>query len=239
MIDQARPLSRRLFFLLLAGFMGVGCAHQESRVKSYSLRLRSIDAPERVETVSYSVLAPQPQHSSDRFPLLFALHYAGGNSAEYLNLWKGEALRRKWIVVAPNHPEGYSNQAFEVEIFDRILQALMQTYSVDTQRIYIVGTSIGALGAQWILMNRRDRLKGAIFITSANSRRLSEEEKLPEGPPLLFVHGTRDDLFPILQREVSLLKAKGVHASLVTIPDAGHEHKAEWSEKIFDWMEGL
>jgi acetyl esterase/lipase len=67
-------------------------------------------------------------------------------------------------------------------------------------------------------------------------RRLSEEEELKGLPPLLFVHGTQDLLYNQIQKEVETLKERGIGAALISVSGAGHDHRAAWSEMIFDWM---
>ena len=171
-------------------------------------------------------------------PVLFVFHGAGGTPSEYLQLWAGEAGKRKALVLAPHNPQGRSSEEIQVELFDRLLEGVARNYPIDSSRIFLAGTSAGTLSVKWLLLNRATKIRGAIFITSNAAMPLAKD--LPPGGwrgPVLFVHGTEDPLYEFIQNETAALQARGVSAELMSIPGAGHEHRPEWNAAIFDWIE--
>ena len=185
----------------------------------------------------YSVFSVSPRVPGERYPLLFGWHYAAGDGPSYVALWKREAGRRKIIVLAPTRRGSAVGETMDLETFRKVLGEGVRRYPVNRRRIFVVGSSAGALSAKWALLRYRRLLAGAIFVTSADFRKLSEERDLANLPPVLFVHGEKDWLFPEIVKEVRKLRKRGVTATLIRYPNACHEHRPEWSRDIFDWME--
>ena len=178
---------------------------------------------------------PQPKEG---FPLLLVLHGTGDSGKEYLQLWKSEADRRKIVLLAPTLTRGYQKESADLKIFDQLIEEVSRRYPVNGEKIYLAGISSGALIARWLLMNHPERWKAVILIASPGYESWTSRVDVETLPPILFVHGEKDEQFPIKQIEehVKILKEKGVETDLWRYP-AGHEQKEEWSSDIFDWIE--
>lgn len=243
MSDFSRGAAFLLLFLSLPSLGGCRdrpnsqSGARDSFVVEKTFQIKFSDSPHDKETVPYCLLAFRPPTPEERYPLLFIWHGNKDTALPYLEIWRPEAERRKWMVLAPDRSLALRSETHEMAIFDELLKEIERRYPVDQEKIFVAGTSTGALVAQWALLHYPSVVKGAIFVTAADYRRLSSEDHLGILPPVLFVHGEKDQLFESILSEVSLLKNRGIRATLLRYPGAGHEHRPEWNGKIFDWIE--
>ena len=58
-------------------------------------------------------------------------------------------------------------------------------------------------------------------------------------PPVLLISGDKDPDFNLemVSRTLEILKEKEIDVTLLHYRNAGHEHRPEWSQVIFDWIE--
>ena len=176
----------------------------------------------------------------EKFFLLLALHGRGGNGGEYLKIWKAEADRRRIMILAPTEvPRERTEYKKFVQQFYDLVESIAREYPVDRKRIYVAGVSSGALTARWLAVERPALWKGVILVASPSHERWTSEVKPKNFPPVLFVHGAKDEQFPLQEiiEHVKILKGKGVVVDLLEYPEAGHEQRPEWTSEIFNWVE--
>ena len=176
----------------------------------------------------------------EKFPLLLALHGRGGTGEEYLKIWKAEADPRRIMILAPTEVprERTEYQEFLQQFYD-LVRSVTREYPVDRKRIYLAGVSSGALTARWLAVERPSFWSRVILVASPSHERWTSEVRPKNFPPVLFVHGARDEQFPLQEivEHVKTLKEKGVAADLLEYPNAGHEQRPEWTREILDWIE--
>lgn len=189
--------------------------------------------------LKYSLSLPE-RISGETFPLLLILHGMGGTGANYLSLWREEADRRRVIVVAPTWNRAYRNTAEDLEEFRRLADFVVQRYPVDSNRVYLAGLSAGGTLTEWILIHQYGSWKAGVVIAGANSPGWTRQKWISKVrfPKLLFIHGDQDKSFPSQNavEKVNHLRASGVSAEVYRDPNAGHEHRPEWNDRIFDWL---
>lgn len=175
----------------------------------------------------------------EHFPLLLALHGTGGSAGEYIEIWRAEAQRRKIILLVPAIRRAYENKSEDLKAFYQLVERALRRHAVDKKRIYIAGASSGSLVARWLIESRPSFWRAAVLVASPADERWARETDLGGLPPLLFVHGEKDEQFPIesIRRQVAILKNRGFDAELLSYPDAGHEQRPEWSRRILTWLE--
>lgn len=185
-------------------------------------------------SIPYHLLVMKPEKPGERFPLLVVLHGRGGSGAGYLEVWRKEAEARRFMLLAPDREQAYGDKAFYGLVTD-----VLKRYPVKKKRIYLAGVSAGALLGRWFLMGRPDFWQGVILIASPTGDRWTAEADVRRFPPVLFVHGGKDNQFPVqkIVDHVETLKARGVRTGLIREPEGGHEHRPEWNGEIFDWLE--
>ncbi|MBI2167687.1 MAG: prolyl oligopeptidase family serine peptidase [Candidatus Omnitrophica bacterium] len=185
-------------------------------------------------SVSYYLLVLKPVKARERFPLLVALHGRNGNGRDYLEVWRKEAEKRRFMVLAPNRDQPYSN-----EVFYGLVKEALKHYSAEKKKMYLAGVSAGALVGRWFLIARPAFWRGAVLIASPTGDQWTTEADVSRFPPVLFVHGEKDGQFPVqkIAGHVETLKSRGVRSELIQEAEGGHEHRPEWNEEIFDWIE--
>ena len=203
-----------LFFFLLAN----GCTRASATVE---------------ENPQYDLLTFKPSKGDERFPLLLALHGTGQTNRNYFEIWRGEAERRKVMVLAP------AIESLDLEALYQLVEEVARRYPVDRQKILLAGVSSGALVARWLLLKRPAFWERVIFVASPTGEHWAETVDGKGFPPLLFVHGGQDKQFKLEEiiQQVEVLKSEGVETTLFSYPNAGHEQRPEWSRRIFDWIE--
>ncbi|MBO4488910.1 MAG: LysM peptidoglycan-binding domain-containing protein [Bacteroidales bacterium] len=108
------------------------------------------------------------------------------------------------LIIAPQNPGGPWN-AHKVL---KVVEYVQANYSMDTNRISIVGMSLGGYGTFEVAATYPDKFSAAMALCGGSSRReFCGLNKLP----LWIIHGTADNAVPISQSEniVAAMKACG------------------------------
>jgi len=201
-----RQCMRRM--LLLAGFMvsAAMTAHADEPVTRQSLTFGGI-------TRSYVVRVPVKQApSGTRMPLVLVLHGGGGNAAnaERMTGFTEKAQKEGFIVVYPEgtgrlktmlltwnagHCCGYAmNQKMDDVGFMRaLIDKLVQTYPVDTARIYATGMSNGGMMTHRLGIELSDRLAAIAPVVATV---FGDEEKPAHPVSALMINGMLDKNVP-------------------------------------------
>lgn len=182
------------------------------------------------------------------YRLIMTLHGAGSTMKDYLEIWEKMAFEQSTFVVAPQlDPSTFLfNKDQDASLYFNLIESLKRRYSIDPERIYIEGASVGGGTAKWLVEKNPEYWRGGIFIASVGFLETFERqdqvfiEKLKHFPPLLYVQGLKDtDNLDLGLDQIEFLINHGVQVQLYSYEDAGHEHRPEWNERIFQWMENV
>ena len=197
----------------------------------------------------YRLFDPRTDESNARrFPLIVWLHGAGDGG--YPLRWVGGRLmsppwergRFPFFVLAPECPpdnaswsQGEMAADDMLAVTAAILDATLQDYPIDRDRVSLVGISAGA-GGSWILASRRPDLFAAIAPLSAN-RFLPTDDRIAALRQMrIWAFNCRDDkACPIepIRAAVRTFAAAGVNVHLSEI-EAGPNHDT-WSGAFGDY----
>ncbi len=231
--------------LLVSLIPGCSSFHNQHPPQAFSAEARVLEKTLTLErdtkgipirySLNYALLQWPSAPERYRFPLLLVLHGRGGSGPVYLNLWKTEAKKKHWMILAPS----YENQKFTLEDIPLLLEEVIKHYPVDQSKIYIAGMSAGGFISQMLVVKDPAVWKAAVFIGAPAFPADAPELKDLEYPPFLFVHGKKDQqfLWEEVEKSVLSLKERGVRAETFYYSDAGHEQRLEWSKTILDWLE--
>jgi predicted peptidase len=132
------------------------------------------------ETLPYRLFVPQPYEKKKRYPLMLWLHGGAGRGIDNVKQISGgntlgshvwttaeQQTDHPCFVLAPQCPED-SQWATEdkviptrpLELVLELLKELHQTFSVDQQRLYVSGQSMGGFGT-WSLIAQNPRMFAA------------------------------------------------------------------------------
>ena len=193
-------------------------------------------------------------------PLLLLLHGVGSYEGDLMSL--APYLDGRFFVVSARAPltldrgsYAWYNVIFSGD--DRIIQdpregmesrdlllrfvdECVESYGLDTHRVYLMGFSQGAIMSLALALSRPERFAGIVAMSGRIVPDLIADAALPEkleGLPILVVHGTRDEVLPIEN-------GRGIRSALETLPvrltyreyDMGHQITSASLEEVTNWL---
>ena len=213
------------------------------------------------ETLPYRLLVPAGYDPVESYPLVLFLHGAGergeDNSAQLkhvVSIFTTPENREQYpaFVVVPQCPAGvwwsevdlsWEAQRFSPEpsrplaLVRKLLDALEEEYSIDADRRYVMGLSMGGFGTWDALARWPDHFAAGVPICGGAD--LATAEKIA-GIPVWVFHGARDPVVPVrLSRTmVEALRAAGGEPRYTEYPEAGHDSwtPASQEPELLPWL---
>jgi predicted peptidase len=234
-----------LFSMLLTIGVGAGSLGQISAqiLKKDDLTFRKLVYADKTgNKMPYRLFVPPNYDASQKYPLIFWLHGANGRGSDNFKQISGgnENGTHIWttavnqaqlpaFVLAPQCPEDhYWSEPENNEISPQlqtaldILAALQKEFSVDPDRIYLAGQSMGGLGVWALLQTQPDRWAAALVLCAfdnfTNARAIARV-------PLWVFQGDADMVVPVdlVRQMVKDLKKSGVQPRYSEYHNAGHD----------------
>lgn len=205
------------------------------------------------ESFEYLVQLPLEYDPYRRYPCVVSLHGAGSGPEDQILWWagganpqtgirNGQAIRHGYIVIAPawakKTQRKYEYTAREHAAVLSCLRDALQRFSVDTDRVFLSGHSMGGDAAWDIALAHPDLWAGLLPVTATADKYVSLYWKNAKGLPMYFVAGERDgnriaDNARDLDR---YMKRAGFDCMYVEYLGRGHEHFHDEIQRMFDWM---
>tara|TARA_B100000959_G_C14977039_1_gene621925 strand:- start:13 stop:726 length:714 start_codon:yes stop_codon:yes gene_type:complete len=200
---------------------------------------------EQVDLGYILYLPAEYENTDSSFPLVLFLHGAGerGDDLEKIKIHGiprliSEGRTFPFICIAPQCPEGgYWDRPEYVSTLISLVKEMEKEHSVDSNRIYCTGLSMGGLGTLAMAI-REPKLFSAI-IPVCGGADMENIHKLSELPIWLF-HGDRDDVIP-LDNSIAIyqdLRLVNEHIFLTVYGDVYHDSWTETYENddTYDWL---
>lgn len=196
-----------------------------------------------VRKLNYLLYLPEnyADPSDAKFPLLLFLHGIGegGDDLQKVKthgppkrIEEGKAF--SFIVLSPQNPE---QKPWDDSTVIELLNEIIETYRVDTQRIYLTGMSCGGYGAWRLAIQHPNRFAALIPICGGGVPFFAPRIK---HLPIWVFHGAKDPVIPISesQRLVNALEDCGANVQFTIYPDTEHDSWTETYENpaVYDWM---
>jgi len=151
--------------------------------------------------LAYGFYIPENYDSTQSYPLLMYLHGWGNNYAVYLDWYNSDIqTENPCFVYTPRTPvswadwSGWSNQLTEpMTVALHVLDSMVTVYSIDTDRLYVYGISMGGEGVFDLLHKLPDKFAAAMSVCGGG--RTSWAENIAKTPFWMF-HGSADDINP-------------------------------------------
>lgn len=212
-----------------------------------------------LQPLALTHLVREPLTPSAKPPLLLLLHGVGSNERDLFGL--APALDPRFLILslrAPNPlgPESFAwfqirptpqgnvinpaqAEASRGTLIELIPQAVA-AYGADSEQVYLMGFSQGAILSASVALTRPDLVAGAVLMSG---RILPEIQPLVAqrdalvGLPLLVIHGTEDRVLPIAHGRASrdMLASLPVALTYEEFP-MGHEITAESFALLNRWL---
>lgn len=203
------------------------------------------------QPVTYFLQLPPGYDPHRRYPAIVTLHGEATNAEKQINWWAGDwvkgmrmgqAARYGYIVIAPQWTEahqtryGYSNRE-HVAILNPLRDACRR-FSIDTDRVFLSGHSIGGDAAWDIGLAHPDLWAGVIPIVARADRYCTFYWENARYVPFYVVAGEKDGGKMVTNARNCLDRwlSRGINATVVEYRGRGHEDFYEEIQRIFTWM---
>jgi predicted esterase len=201
----------------------------------------------------YHVQLPPEYDPMRRYPCVVTLHGAATSPVAQINWWAGvyddtqkirlgQATRHGYIVLAPAWAESHqSSYEYSLREHAAVLGALRDAcrrFSIDTDRVFLSGHSMGGDAAWDIGLAHPDLWAGVLPIAATADKYVARYWRNGRGLPMYFVGGQMDGN-RIAQNARDLdryFRYSGFDAVYVEYQGRGHEHFYDEILRIFDWM---
>ncbi|HRX78373.1 MAG TPA: peptidase [Pirellulaceae bacterium] len=229
-------------------------ATTSTEVASPGHHVLTVPGIEQQPEFAYEIQLPPEYNPYRRYPCVVTLNGAGSTPEQQIDWWagtysdqalarQGQATRRGYIVIAPRWQKEFQREyEFTLREHASVLFALRdacQRVSIDTDRVFLSGHSMGGDAAWDIGLSHPDLWAGVIPIVANADRYVHKYSDNGRGLPMYFVGGERDggwlnDNGMELDR---YLKGSKYDVTVVQYLGRGHEHFQDEIQRLFDWME--
>lgn len=193
---------------------------------------------------AYAQYLPKDYDESKKYPLVIFLHGAGevGDDLDvacshgYMKYVREEGKEYPFICVAPQCPSGKYWGCF-TESLIAFLDYIIDTLSVDKQRVYLTGLSMGGTGTWMLAMAAPEKFAAiAPICGSGIVWNWGAFKKIP----VYIYHGDCDDIVPI-DESITMLKSvnkNGGNAQIKICYGLGHNawDIAYADDELIDWL---
>ncbi len=201
--------------------------------------------------VRYVVQLPPEYDPYRRYPAVVTLNGSGTTPEQQVDWWAGawtpggwrggQASRHGYIVIAPDwtatHQKQYQFSAREHAAVLNCLRDACRRFSVDTDRVFLSGFSIGGDAAWDIGISHPDLWAGVIPIAASTGKYIALYWENAERLPTYFVCGELDSgRMSTNARDLDRYLARGYNCTVVEFLGRGHEDFYDEVLRLFDWM---
>lgn len=179
----------------------------------------------------YVLYVPDDYGVNHPFPVVIYLGGGGGNALLTAIGNRDAADQLGYIFVYPQARGNWWDKE-SVAIVHSLLEEILKSYNVDTNRVYLTGFSNGGTGAFYDATLWPDRFAAVVSLMGAGLQFPGPEPPLPISTislPLLFLHGEQDPIIPVdaSRRTVEELKKLPREADLELHTFAGKQHELD------------
>jgi predicted esterase len=213
---------------------------------------RSIPGLPEEPDVVYHVQLPPEYDPYRRYPTVVTLHGAGTTAQQQLEWWggdsddennrQGQAMRRGFITIsvewAKPQQQQYEYSAREHVAVLNSLRDACRRFSIDTDRVFLSGHSMGGDAAWDIALAHPDLWAGVIPIVALSDKFCALYTDNAQRLPIYSVGGEYDGDKSVknARDHDRYLKRNGFDCTVVEYLGRGHENFHEEIQRIFDWM---
>jgi predicted peptidase len=200
----------------------------------------------RVVKADYLLYLPKDygKDPSVKWPLMIFLHGSGESGTDVQKVKAhgppkliAAGKEFPFIIVSPQAPI-VPRRGWSVETLNTLLDDILARYSVDQDRVYLTGLSMGGFGTWAWVSENPERFAAIAPICGGGQPRMARRIK---DMPIWVFHGAKDMTVPISESEqmVEALKKAGAPEVKFTIyPDAGHD---SWTAtydnpELYTWL---
>ncbi|MGH9940463.1 MAG: prolyl oligopeptidase family serine peptidase, partial [Blastocatellia bacterium] len=181
-----------------------------------------------------------------KWPMIVALHGMGGDENSFFAGYDKGAIRRiaeerGYIIVCPKGrgPASMYLASAERDVID-VIKEMKREFSIDDDRVYLMGHSMGGYGSWSIAVNNPDLFAAIGPISGGGTLLVRPRLKAITHIPWIVVHGDKDPTVPVEEsrKMVKAGKELGIEIKYIEIPGGNHNNiVAPAFKDIFDWFD--
>ncbi len=197
----------------------------------------------KTASIKYLLYLPKDygKDTTVKWPLMLFLHGSGERGSD-LDKVKAHGPPKliaqgkdfPFIILSPQCPDG---SWWTTDTLNALLDTTIKNYSVDEDRVYLTGLSMGGFGTYALAAEHPEKFAAIAPICGGgyfrNARRL-------KNVPVWAFHGGKDPTVPIAENQgmVDAIKAAGGDAKITIYPEAGHD---SWTQtydnpELYTWL---
>lgn len=201
--------------------------------------------------LTYFLMKPRDYDDEQTYPLVLALHGRGGNTTA-ANVLAGRAMREAYpcFVMAPVSPRPArwatrpgrardDDSPTKLPAVFLALAALQDQHSIDPDRIYVTGQSMGGTGTFGAVAARPDLFAAAAPVCGSWDAQGAEKMA---GVPFWIFHGDQDQVVPVTRSRVmnQALREAGSQPKYTEYSRVGHNswNRAYATDALWRWLFG-
>lgn len=191
----------------------------------------------------YWLSLPKAFSPDQKNPVLVCLPGRGISAKQDINVWSFPANKAGFVVVDfdVNYDSIKSEKDIE-NLYERLVatvSSLSATYPIETDKIYIAGTSAGGMMSISLALRHPERFS-AISVVSGGSLRFGAENYLKnaEGSLFYMLHGQNDKIVSIgkFYAAKQQLEKNGAVVQSKVISDGEHTLRSGFYNEMIDWL---
>ena len=187
-----------------------------------------------------------------KYPAIISLHAGWSTPLNQIEWWAGmlgpdgkrhgQATRHGVIVIAPawgrEHQMSYEYSAREHAVVLGSLREAMRCFSIDTDRVFLSGHSIGGDAAWDIALAHPDLWAGLVAVVPSADKYVHHYWPNAKTLPIYIIGGELDnDCFARNSMDLDRCFSKGFDITYVEYRGRGHEHFSDEIIRVFAWMQ--
>lgn len=189
---------------------------------------------------SYVLFVPQNYDPELRWPMIVALHGAGGTGDRYIYTWAKHAQEHGYLVLAPTSGRRGWGAARGERIVLSAIADVRESFNIDTNRLFIDGTSAGAQAAWMYALRSPGMFAGLVSRSGAVDQLTTLLLPNAQNTPVYIVHGLKDRIIPVdnIKKVRRALMRLGCDLEFRLDTKSGHSTFSDQTPRIIEWMAG-
>ncbi len=196
---------KTLCVAILGLTVGISQSHSQSSIVS---KFVARSFTQKDTTVIYRLFVPETYTSAKKYPIVLALHGAGERGTDTLSHIVNYRLATVWadpvnqtkhpcFVLAPQCSPLHESWDHYFGTLITLLDSLSRQYSLDTDRIYLTGLSMGGFGTWALLARYPEKFAVGVPMSGGITDSVGFVFTLIRNIPIWNFHGTLDEDVPV------------------------------------------
>lgn len=183
------------------------------------------------KTIQYRLFIPPKYKRSKKYPLILWLHGAGGIGSDNLGQIRADQVPGTHLWTTPENvehhpafvlvPQGNGLWGEQLGIVLEVIDELKEEFSIDLTRMYVLGQSIGGMGAWELVTSHPGIFAAAVFVCAAGT--YPDQAKRVVSLPVWAFHGGKDPMLERTRQMIEAIRNAGGNPKYTEYSGMGHD----------------